>query len=114
MIEAVDKYIQAIPGGGKDLYKATLDEIIKNAPDSTIYMSYGMPCFKYKGKYLIGVGAFKDHLSLFPGGEVTKKFKVELKEFKTSKGTIQFTTENTIPLDLIRKIIKFRIGQIDS
>ena len=38
-------------------------------------------------------------------------FKEELKDFITSKGTIQFTQEKQIPKKLIQRIVKERIKQ---
>jgi uncharacterized protein YdhG (YjbR/CyaY superfamily) len=88
--------------------------ILEQTPDSVETFSYGMPCFKYKNKYLICIGAFKNHMSIFPGGEATEAFKDDLKKFKTSKGTIQFTTDNKISSDLLIKIIKHRVESIES
>lgn len=37
-------------------------------------ISHGLPAFKYKGRYLVGLGVFKKHMTLFPD---TKKFTVK-------------------------------------
>jgi len=87
--------------------------IKETVPDATDNIGYGMPVFKYKEKYLIGFSAFKDHLSIFPGPEPIKKFKNELAGFKTSKGTIQFTIEKTLPKELLKGIIMERVRLID-
>jgi uncharacterized protein YdhG (YjbR/CyaY superfamily) len=72
-------------------------------------ISYGMPGFKYEGKYLLGFNAFKDHLSLFPTSEPIEAFKNELTGFTLSKGTIQFTVEHPIPETLVKDIIRHRL-----
>ncbi len=86
----------------------------KLVPDVTETTGYGMPCFKYKGKYLLSFGAFKDHLSIFPGAEPVDVFKDELKGFATTKGTIQFTLEKPIPQALLTKIIQNCQARIDA
>src|SRR5262249_46869858 len=64
--------------------------IIAAAPrDATETISYGMPMFRSNGM-LMGYCAFAKHCSLFPGGGVIEQFPEELKQYKTSKGTIQF------------------------
>lgn len=85
-----------------------------HAPGSVEIFSYGMPCFKYKNKYLIGIGVFKNHMSIFPGSEITELFKDELKNYKTSKGTVQFTAKNKIPDNLLVKIIRQRVKYIEE
>jgi uncharacterized protein YdhG (YjbR/CyaY superfamily) len=43
---------------------------------------------------------------------VSKKSKKELEEYKTSKGAIQFPLNKPIPLDLIRRIVKYRRNEV--
>jgi uncharacterized protein YdhG (YjbR/CyaY superfamily) len=81
-------------------------------PDAEEVISYGMPVLKYKGAYLIGFAAFKDHLSLFPGAEPIEVLKEDLKGFKLSKGTIQFTTDKPLPEPLVKKIITVALDRI--
>lgn len=88
--------------------------ILKEAPEAIETFSYGMPVFKYRGKYLIGVGAFKNHISLFPGSEVVEAFEKDLINFKTSKGTIQIPLDYKLPNSLLNKIIRYRIDNISD
>jgi uncharacterized protein YdhG (YjbR/CyaY superfamily) len=83
-------------------------------PEAKETISYGMPAFEYKGKYLVGFYVYKNHLSLFPTSKPIEAFKNKLKDFQLSKGTIQFTLKNTIPAPLIRNIILYRIDEIDK
>ena len=75
---------------------------------------YGIPTFKYKGKNLVHFAAYKDHLSLFPASGAIAAYETELKEFRLSKGTVQFTTDHPIPDELLKKIILHRKADIDS
>ncbi|HVE60821.1 MAG TPA: DUF1801 domain-containing protein, partial [Chitinophagaceae bacterium] len=55
--------------------------------------------------------AFKNHIGFYPtpiGGEA---FKKELSVYKTGKGSVQFPLDEPIPLDLITKIVKFRVKE---
>lgn len=76
-------------------------------------ISYGIPSFYYKGKYLIGFQVFKNHISLFPTAKPINAMKTKLNNFKFSKGAIQFTLEHTIPESIIRKLVLYRIDDID-
>lgn len=90
-------------------------QLIKHhLPDVTEQISYGMPAFKYKSKYLIAYWAFKDHLSLFPGSEALAVFAKELGNHATSKGTVQFTLDDPISDELIVKMIDLRVKAIES
>lgn len=87
--------------------------VLKVVPDAEQVVSYGMPTFKYKGKVVVHVGAFANHMSLFPGG-IVEMFAADVKDYKTSKGTIQFTLEKPLPEALITKIATVRKEMIDK
>jgi uncharacterized protein YdhG (YjbR/CyaY superfamily) len=85
--------------------------IKKAAPKAEEVMSYGMIGFKYHG-VLVYLGAFKNHCSIFAASQpIRDKYKAELKPFKQSKGTIQFTLENPLPLKLVTNIVKDRVKE---
>jgi len=43
-----------------------------------------------------------------------KKFRNELRDFQTSKGTLRFSPDNPLPVALVKKLIKARVAQIDN
>lgn len=98
--------------------KRRLSEIQKlihqNAAGVTEKISYDMPAFLYKGKPLLYVAAQKRHIGLYALPDTNVHFAKELREYKTGKGSIQLPNNNEIPLDLIRKIILYRIKTIDA
>lgn len=60
-------------------------------------------------RILFNFAGFKNHINLYPTLRVLKKFEKELKQFKTGKGSIQFSLNEELPKSLIRKIAKFRV-----
>lgn len=86
--------------------------VFELAPDAEETKSYGMPAFKYNGKYLVAFAVFKDHLSLFPGGHAIEAVQDKLVDYKTSKGTVQFTIDKPLPDSVIREIITVRLKDI--
>jgi len=89
-----------------------LRQTIKSVvPDAEEAISYQIPAFKYNGM-LVGFAAFEKHCSFFVMNPIfTELFKEDLKAFKTSKGTIQFTLDKPIPTTLIKKIVKARVKE---
>lgn len=83
----------------------------KYIPEAEETIGYGMPVLKYKGKYVLGFAAFKDHLSIFPGALPDKVAK-DLSQYKVSKGTIQFTIDLPIPETAIKELIITRLKNI--
>ncbi len=89
-----------------------LRQIIREtAPEAEEVISYGIPAYKYHGMLVFFAG-YKNHCSLFGGtGSLTEEMKEQLKAYKTSKGTIQFTVEKPLPEELVRYIVKLRMKQ---
>ena len=110
--KTVDEYIANTPEPAQSTLRHVRAVIRSAAPkEATEVISYGIPMFKYNGM-LVGYAAFKQHCSLFPTGSgVIEKFSKELKSYKTSKGTIQFPSDEPLPDALIKKIVKARVKE---
>lgn len=79
-------------------------EILKEAlPNATEKIAWRMPTF-WDGGNLIHFAAFKNHIGLFPGGEIPQLFAEKLAGYKTGKGSIQFPYSEPLPKDLITEI----------
>jgi uncharacterized protein YdhG (YjbR/CyaY superfamily) len=91
-----------------------LDEMRKiigeAAPAASETISYNMPAFR-QHQNLVYYAGFKDHISLFPTPSPLRAFQLELAKYKTSKGTIQFPLDKSLPKNLIKKIVKFRAAE---
>jgi uncharacterized protein YdhG (YjbR/CyaY superfamily) len=101
----IDDYLAKVNEPQKSALVRVRRIISEAAPGAVETIGYGMPVFKYNGKYLIGFAAFKNHMSIFPGGNPVATTMAKLAKFKTSKGTIQFTIENPIPDELLIEIV---------
>ncbi len=110
-VTSVDEYMDNIPEKEKGVLEKLRKTIRSVAPKAEEYLSYGMPTFKYHGP-LVSYAAFKEHCSLFPwNATLIKKFDEKLKNYKTSKGTIQFTVEKPLPVTLVKELIKERVKE---
>lgn len=108
---SVEEYLNDVPADKRIALEKLRKTIRSKVPKAEEYISYGMPTFKYNGP-LVSYAAFKDHCSLFPwNATLIKKFGEELKEYKTSKGTIQFTVSKPLPVSLVKKLIKERVKE---
>lgn len=99
----IEEYIARQPEEVRP-YLSRVHDTIKGAlPDAVQKISWSMPTY-WKKRNLIHFAASKKHLGLYPGPEAVEYFAERLKEYKTSKGAIQFPYEKPLPLDLIAEI----------
>lgn len=106
----IDSYIAAYPKDVQTLLKKMRSTLKKAAPKAEEKISYGIPTLTFHGN-LVHYGAFKTHIGFFPASSGVSAFKKELSKYKTSKGTIQFPLDKTLPLTLVTKITKFRVKE---
>ena len=108
--KTVDEYFSTLPNQTKQ-FLATLRETIKQAaPGATEVISYNMPAIKMRS-VLVYYAAQKNHIGFYPTASPIEVFKNELYAYKCSKGTIQLPMDKPLPVELVSKIVKFRVGQ---
>jgi len=112
-IKTVDDYLNTLPVDVRFVLDKLRSTIKSMAPEAEEVISYGMPGYKYHGM-LVYFAAFKNHCSFFPGSSQIIKMYDELKEYNTSKGTIQFTIDKPLPVSLVKKIVKARMRQNEA
>jgi len=106
----VDEYIKRCPSEVQRILQKLRRTIKTTAPKAEEVISYAIPGYKYHGM-LIFFAAFKNHISVYPAPRSNDTFKKELSAYKGGKGTIQFPLEDPVPLDLVVRIIKFRMKE---
>ena len=114
----MNKEVQNYYSNTADNSRAQLESLRKIIadllPSSSEVIHYGIPTFVMDSKNIVGIGGWNDFVSLYPyGSSQITKFANELKVFKTTKGAIQFKLDAPLPKDLIKKIVKDRLKDLD-
>jgi uncharacterized protein YdhG (YjbR/CyaY superfamily) len=109
--KTVDEYIQTFPKDIQELLKQIRAAIKTTAPEAVESISYGMPAYKTNGRPLVYFAGFKKHIGFYatPAGHVA--FADELSKYKQGKGSVQFPLDQPIPLDLLKRIVAFRVKE---
>ena len=55
--------------------------------------------------------AFKSHIGFYPAPSGIEAFKKELAKYKGAKGSVQFPINEPLPLELVTKIVQFRVAE---
>jgi uncharacterized protein YdhG (YjbR/CyaY superfamily) len=108
----IDEYIAGFPSDVQELLEKLRRTIRKAAPGVEEKISYQIPTFTLKGRYLIYFAAYKKHIGLYPAPRGVEEFKEELSGYEGGKGTVRFPFDKPIPYDLVRRIVKFRVKDV--
>lgn len=104
--KSIDEYIERQPKEYRErlyILKAAIKEAIPNAKEK---ISWSMPTF-WEEHNIIHFASFKKHIGLYPGPDAVTHFKDKIKDFKSSKGAIQFQYDKPLPINLIKEITKW-------
>ncbi|NLD38729.1 MAG: hypothetical protein GX654_17850 [Desulfatiglans sp.] len=107
----IDRYISNFPKDVQGILKKIRDIISKAAPDADEAIKYGIPTFVLN-ENLIHFAGYKRHIGFYPTPSAIEKFRDELSEYEKSKGSIKFPLDKPVPYDLIKKIVKYRVGEV--
>ncbi|MBL0016473.1 MAG: DUF1801 domain-containing protein [Bacteroidetes bacterium] len=111
--ENIDQYIAQFPEETQALLEQLRAVIRETAPLAVECISYQMPAFKMK-RVLVYFAGYKGHIGFYPSGTGIAAFQHEFKDFKWSKGAVQFPLDKPLPLELVRRIVLHRIMEDEA
>jgi uncharacterized protein YdhG (YjbR/CyaY superfamily) len=113
--DAVEAYLARVPEPGRGTLQAVRATLRALLPEASEGISYGMPAFKVRTKPVAGYAAFPNHCGFYPmNGNVVAALKADLDGYETSKGGIRFSLDTPLPAELIEKLVKARLAEIDK
>jgi uncharacterized protein YdhG (YjbR/CyaY superfamily) len=107
----IDDYLDEL----SDEKRAALEKIRRTIramlPEAEECISYGVPGFRLRGRWLLSFGAAAKHCSIYPGAYAVRALKKELKGYDTSKGTVRFRLDRPLSVTLVRRLVRARLAE---
>lgn len=107
----IDKYISGFPSEIQNILKQIRKVIKTVAPEAVESITYGMPGYKTNDRPLVYFAAYKNHIGFYATPTGHKQFSKELSKYRQGKGSVQFPLDKAIPIDLIKRIVEFRVQE---
>ncbi|MEX1377310.1 MAG: DUF1801 domain-containing protein [Eubacteriales bacterium] len=104
--KTIDDYIALESEDVQQILNKVRNTLRDVLPDAIEKISWRMPTY-WKNHNIIHFASFKNHLGIYPGPLAIEHFADKLKNYKTSKGAIQFQYSEPIPYELIAEIAKW-------
>jgi uncharacterized protein YdhG (YjbR/CyaY superfamily) len=104
----VDAYIATFPKPVQSRLKKVRAVIRKAAPEATELISYRIPAYKLH-RILVFFAGFKGHIGLFPPVRGNATLQRQVASYAGPKGNLRFPHEQLLPLQLISRIVRFKI-----
>lgn len=108
--QSIDEYIATFPADMRARLEAMRANIRAAAPDAVERISYQMPTFAQEGN-LVHFAALKDGIGFYPTSSGIAAFQAELARYKGTKGAVRFPNGEPLPLELITRIVRYRVAE---
>jgi uncharacterized protein YdhG (YjbR/CyaY superfamily) len=108
--KTMDEYIDSFPEDVQRILNELRQTIKEAAPEAEETINYQIPTFALNGN-LVHFAAFEHHIGFYPTPSGMEAFKTELLQYKGAKGSVQFPIDQSLPLELIRRIVEFRVKE---
>lgn len=107
-------YIEALAEPKRSTLQTVRERILEIEPSLEQVIAWKAPLFKHNGKYVVGLCAFKNHLTFSPqSAAVMAAFADELSGFVTSQNSFQFAVDEPLPAELIGKLVRARLAELE-
>ena len=111
MATSIDEYIAEFPAPVAERLTHMRATIREHAPDAVEKISYRMPTY-HLGENLVHFAGFANHVGFYPGPSGIAAFDDALASYVRAKGSVQFPHDRPLPLDLVARIVTFRVAEV--
>jgi uncharacterized protein YdhG (YjbR/CyaY superfamily) len=111
VVTTIDEYLAPLDPEQRAALEQLRRDIKTLVPAATECISYQLPGFRLDGRAFVWFGAAKKHNALY--GPVPREgFEAELAQYQTGKGTIRFPRDQSLPVELLRRLLEVRVAEL--
>jgi uncharacterized protein len=111
---SIEEYLTSQDPVKAKTLRSIIDFILAEFPELESKISWNVPTIHRNGKYVFGLAAYKQHLTLAPWSpRVIEAFKVRLGKFVVMKNCFQISVDWEINRELVKDLVRARLGELD-
>jgi uncharacterized protein YdhG (YjbR/CyaY superfamily) len=111
---SVDEYLASVDRTKARTLRSVIDLILTQFPELESKISWNVPTIHRNGEYVVGVCAYKRHLTFSPWSpRVIEDFRVRLGKFVVFKNCFQIPVDWKIDRKLVKDLVRARLAELD-
>ena len=111
---SVEEYLDSLDSTKARTLRSVIDFILAQFPELEYKISWNVPTFHRNGKYVVGLCAYKHHLTFSAWSpRVIKDFKARLGKFVVFKNCFQIPVDWKIDGKLVKDLVRARLAELD-
>ena len=113
--ETVDQYLASLDETKRKTLTDLLDLITSEFPELESKIAWNVPMLRTQGKYVVGLAAYKDHLSFAPwSAAVIESFAERLSDYETTKNLFHVPVDWQIDRSLVCDLVSARLAELQA
>jgi uncharacterized protein YdhG (YjbR/CyaY superfamily) len=110
--QTIDGYIDGFTGPGREILERLRALAREAVPEASEAIKWGHPAWVHpSGTILFMVSGHAKHASIAFTPSTRERFDADLDAFDTGKGTVKLPYGQPVPVDLLRRMIAFRVRE---
>ncbi len=111
---SIEEYLAAQDSTKAETLRSIIDSILGQFPELESKISWNVPHIHRGGKYVVGVAAFKNHLTFSPWSpRVIEDFKLRLGKFVVLKHCFHIPVDWKVDKKLLLGLVRARLAELD-
>lgn len=113
--ETVDQYLASLDEAKATTMRTILDLVTTEFPELESKLAWNLPMIHKQGKYVVGLAAYKNHLSFSPWSPaVLESFAGRLSDYVTTKNLFQIPVDWDVDVSLVRDLVSARLAELQG
>ena len=111
--ESIDAYLSSVDETKAKTLRVIIDVILAEFPELEAKISWNVPTMHLKGKYIVGLAAYKNHLTFSPWSLfVMEDFKNRLQGFVVLKNCFHIPVDWEVDAKLLKDLVRARLAEL--
>ena len=111
---SVEDYLVSQDPAKEKTLRSVIDFILSQFPELESKISWNVPHIHRQGKYVVGLAAYKNHLTFSPWSRrVIEDFKARLGEFVIFQNCFQIPVDWKLDKKLVKDLVRARLAELD-
>ena len=112
---SIAQYLASLDAAKAHTLGAIIALVLKEFPELESKISWNVPTIHRKGKYVVGLAAYKKHLTFSPWSIfIIEDFKPRLEKFVVKKNCFQIPVYWATDVELVKDLVRARLAELDQ
>ena len=111
---SVEEYLASLEPAKQKTLTSIIDYILREFPDLEAKVAWNVPTIHRRGKYVVGLSAYKHHLTFSPWSpRIIEDFRGRLEGLVVWKNCFQIPVDWKLDRKLLKDLVRARLSELD-